>query len=564
MNSFIRRHPVLKIEGTVITERARADACSLANLEPFYHYYSQLLAEYKFPETLIFNLDETNVNFNDKFRSSSIVRQTDPPAICAQPDRITGLTLVFCMPAEGKPLPATLLWPHPNIPEEFKSFGAKGIRVQCSSSAWQTRDSFEEMMIHRYIPEMIGRRELLELKTYPILLLLDGHLSRLSVKFIKCCVENNIFVLILPAHSSSITQPCDCAPFAVLKAVFAKESAIRVNGCRSQLSRSRPKTDLQTDGREKSSTASAPPVISERESYTKTSAGHRRLIAECLPLALEAASEFSTMKEGWRKSALVPFSMSILKERAQPGGIPVPASRISPNISGKLLTAPETKLQVWSWRLKQIDKILTSLKTNSDEKQLLEEERTMLESDISAIQANMNTAVEAKDEKGVHVEGGGVKDEKGVHVEGGGAKDRTVPFQRKKIPRRRDTKRSSIIPPLINTDDQKRRLSASEYMTMVLPHCDDQERQRLEELSEDEKYQYLIQKVGRIYDELVNEDGNKQRRRKAPETTAERRQSQMASAERRVRNLRETRMPHWDSDYLPESVFDTESDFSGN
>ena len=99
---------------------------------------------------------------------------------------------------------------------------------------------------------------------------------------------------------------------------------------------------------------------------------------------------------------------------------------------------------------------------------------------------------------------------------------------------------------------------------MVLPHCDEQERQRLEELSEDEKYQYLIQKVGRIYDELDNPDVKKQRRRKSPVTTAERRQSQIESSERRVRNLRETRMPNWDSDYLPDSVFDTESEFSGN
>ena len=62
------------------------------------------------------------------------------------------------------------------MPEEFRDFCVKRIRIVCGSS-WQTRQTFEQMMTQYYLPEMVHRRELLGLHNTPILLLLDGQLS---------------------------------------------------------------------------------------------------------------------------------------------------------------------------------------------------------------------------------------------------------------------------------------------------------------------------------------------------------------------------------------------------
>jgi hypothetical protein len=51
----------------------------------------------------------------------------------------------------------------------------------------------------------------------------DGHGSHVTAGFIRHCRENNIELLILPSHSSHITQPLDVAVFGPLKKAMAAE-----------------------------------------------------------------------------------------------------------------------------------------------------------------------------------------------------------------------------------------------------------------------------------------------------------------------------------------------------
>ena len=123
-----------------------------------------------------------------------------------------------------------MLWAQDSIPEEFKQFPAHRIRVQCGKDSYQTRKTFQKMMLGYYLPEMIHIRKQMDKTATPILLILDGHSSRICLPFIRFCKANNIIVLILPAHTSSITQPLDCVPNGVFKSKFAAEAATRVNG----------------------------------------------------------------------------------------------------------------------------------------------------------------------------------------------------------------------------------------------------------------------------------------------------------------------------------------------
>ena len=49
------------------------------------------------------------------------------------------------------------------------------------------------------------------------LLICDGHDSHISGGFISHCIQNNISLLILPAHTSHLLQPADVAIFGPLK-----------------------------------------------------------------------------------------------------------------------------------------------------------------------------------------------------------------------------------------------------------------------------------------------------------------------------------------------------------
>ena len=554
---------MFKLDGTIITDRARVDACTMTNLLPFYTYYGSLLTQHNFHETLIFNLDETNINFNQKFRSSSVTRIEDPRAICAQPDRISGLTLVFCMPAEGNPLPATLLWPHPTIPEEFKSFAAKGIRVSCTASAWQTRESFEEMMIKRYIPEMISRRNLLELNDKPILLILDGHLSRLSIPFIECCCQNNIFVLVLPAHSSSVTQPCDCSPFAVLKSVFSKESAIRVNGPRSSPKRTAVASGLSITGSEKASIQQLTQATPERDAYTKTSGGHRRLIAECLPLAVQAASSFATMKEGWRKSALVPFSLDVLRDRVPLGSTYIPPSGRGPNISGKLLTSVETRMSVWRWKIDQLDKVLKSKKQNAAEWERLHHEREKLEGDVKKMAQSMKEEENKAEGEERKSEGEAKK------AEGEERKAETEKEEKSFLGKPRSTVVKIRIPtPQQPNETEKEKILEYQIETgcilsaLIAGHAqasNNEDYNNQEERCKQEKQDSIASTVIEIKQKKAKRRLNYDDLKKIVREEQMKEHEVYPETERRPRR---NRKPHWDPDYLPDSIFDSEDNCS--
>jgi DDE superfamily endonuclease len=55
------------------------------------------------------------------------------------------------------------------------------------------------------------------------LLILDGHGSHASIKFMRICLQNRIQLLYLPPHSSHILQPCDVGVFAPVKRRYRNE-----------------------------------------------------------------------------------------------------------------------------------------------------------------------------------------------------------------------------------------------------------------------------------------------------------------------------------------------------
>lgn len=54
------------------------------------------------------------------------------------------------------------------------------------------------------------------------LLIIDRHLSHLSVKFLEFCLNYNIHLLSLPLHSTHILQPLDVGLFSPLKEYYTK------------------------------------------------------------------------------------------------------------------------------------------------------------------------------------------------------------------------------------------------------------------------------------------------------------------------------------------------------
>jgi len=58
-------------------------------------------------------------------------------------------------------------------------------------------------------------------KGKPQVLICDGHDSHITASWLEHCRKNNIILLVLPPHSSHLTQPLDVGVFKLLKTFMA-------------------------------------------------------------------------------------------------------------------------------------------------------------------------------------------------------------------------------------------------------------------------------------------------------------------------------------------------------
>ena len=140
-----------------------------------------------------------------------------PPPYQTTLPPLPNATLVLTICQDNTHIESQLLWPTKHVPKELKPLRGYDIHIYRTGSGWQTRFSFERMMLKRILPKLIRRRKKLGLKSTPILLLLDGHSSRLCPPVLHFARVNNIIILTFPAHTSHITQPLDLSPNGIFK-----------------------------------------------------------------------------------------------------------------------------------------------------------------------------------------------------------------------------------------------------------------------------------------------------------------------------------------------------------
>jgi hypothetical protein len=84
-----------------------------------------------------------------------------------------------------------------------------------SDNGWMTSDIFEAWLAN--FIRVVKQR--------PIVLVLDGHKTHIGINVIKLAMENGIWLLKLPSHSTDKLQPLDVSVFRPLKAQWNKALA---------------------------------------------------------------------------------------------------------------------------------------------------------------------------------------------------------------------------------------------------------------------------------------------------------------------------------------------------
>lgn len=213
----------LKLLNAQNLEEVRQKYCNETVLRLFYQLLGNFIHSI---DGLIYNMDETYCDFNKK--GKLVVPQGKYPVV-SEEHRIGHVTCICTINAAGMAWKPFIILPMlQNLPEELREFQTQCIFAS-SPSGWITSKIFLIWCLF-FIGEINKHREILratygdKAKTTPCVLIVDGHKSRINSEAIELLFMNNIQLIILPAHTSHVTQPFDICVAAPLKLSLQKFS----------------------------------------------------------------------------------------------------------------------------------------------------------------------------------------------------------------------------------------------------------------------------------------------------------------------------------------------------
>ncbi|KAJ8039126.1 Tigger transposable element-derived protein 2 [Holothuria leucospilota] len=128
------------------------------------------------------------------------------------------ITVLACMNAAGLYLPPMLIYPG----VRFRYYPLEGAPADWfmgrSGNGWIDSEVFYEWIANHFLPEVKKHGV-----KFPVVLLVDGHKSHVSLETAEFCNKNGIILYCFLAHASHIMQPCDLSFFRSLKGHWTKE-----------------------------------------------------------------------------------------------------------------------------------------------------------------------------------------------------------------------------------------------------------------------------------------------------------------------------------------------------
>ena len=127
--------------------------------------------------------------------------------------------MVECICANGSVIPPIVIFKAERvsthwIPASILSHW----RVDCNSKGWTSNEHGLLLLVKCFDPEIYDKAG----GEYHFLIC-DGHDSHITMEFITHCIDNKILLMILPPHSSHLTQLLDVRVFSSLKKYIAVE-----------------------------------------------------------------------------------------------------------------------------------------------------------------------------------------------------------------------------------------------------------------------------------------------------------------------------------------------------
>ena len=147
---------------------------------------------------------------NSTKAKAAVPRDWGYAPITVPDSRMKHVTMIFCISADGGHLPSCAILPDLKyLPSDLDAV-VDSLAWSSSDSGWITDEIYEQWVENVFIPFVNAKRSILDVASAPAVLWLDGHGSRASPKARAALLAHNVFVIVIPAHTSHILAPLDC------------------------------------------------------------------------------------------------------------------------------------------------------------------------------------------------------------------------------------------------------------------------------------------------------------------------------------------------------------------
>lgn len=220
LTQFLRRNP-LSIRSAEATSLGRAMGFNKAVVQKFFNNLKQVFEKLKFRSDKIYNVDETALTTVQETGKVIAMKGQKQVGQITSAERGTLITMCGAINANGNNIPPLLIFPRKYLKDHMLKGAPNGTIGAATPSGWMTTEIFVHWLKH-FISYSHPTQE------FPVLLLMDNHISHVSIEAIKLARENNVCLLTLPPHTSHKLQPLDRTVYGPLKSYYN-------SGCQSWL-----------------------------------------------------------------------------------------------------------------------------------------------------------------------------------------------------------------------------------------------------------------------------------------------------------------------------------------
>ena len=211
---FRNRHPQIETVISSTIEMSRMKDTSMEVLQHWFNSFQSTVEFHTIERKNVYNMDETGFSIGQIDASRVLINKELRIKYQASPGRQEWVTAIEAICPDGTAIPPLIIFKGDSVLAQWISSDdiPDDWRFDANSKGWTSNLHGLEWLRRCFEP---STRE--KAKGKPRLLICDGHDSHVTPEFILHCMFHNIVLLVLPPHTSHVTQPLDLCIFGPFK-----------------------------------------------------------------------------------------------------------------------------------------------------------------------------------------------------------------------------------------------------------------------------------------------------------------------------------------------------------